>query len=416
MRVTSGNFLEMYDFFLFGLYASHIAAAFFPRQDEFAALMSVFLTFAGGFLMRPLGAVFLGAYVDSVGPRKGLIVTLAIMAVGTLLICIVPGYRTIGVLAPTLVVAGRLLQGFSAGVELGGVSVYLAEIAPPHQKGFMVSWQSASQQAAIVFAAALGYGLSLVLNKEQMADFGWRIPFALGCCLVPFLFYIRASLQDTPGFRSRKHHPRLRQVWASILGNWPVVICGMFMVALTTTAFYLITVYTPTYAKNVLQLSESTSLIVTCCIGASNFFWLPFFGRLSDRVGRRPILLLFATLAVFTAYPALKWMVSAPGIGRLLAVELWLSLLFGGYNGAMVPALTEIMPRELRTTGFSVAYSLATALFGGCTAAISTWLIETTHNKASPGLWISCVAILAVGAVLILGQRFEGRQTAAIAN
>jgi hypothetical protein len=109
-------------------------------------------------------------------------------------------------------------------------------------------------------------------------------------------------------------------------------------------------------------------------------------------------------------------MVSAPGIGRLLAVELWLSLLFGGYNGAMVPALTEIMPRELRTTGFSVAYSLATALFGGCTAAISTWLIETTHNKASPGLWISCVAILAVGAVLILGQRFEGRQTAAIAN
>ena len=155
LRVTSGNFLEMFDFFLFGFYATYIANAFFPAGNEFASLLLTFMTFGAGFLMRPLGAVVLGSYVDRVGRRKGLIVTLAIMAVGTVLIAFVPSYATIGLAAPALVLIGRLLQGFSAGVELGGVSVYLAEMAPPNRKGFYVSWQSGSQQVAIIVAAIL---------------------------------------------------------------------------------------------------------------------------------------------------------------------------------------------------------------------------------------------------------------------
>src|SRR5689334_10392267 len=160
-RVTSGNFLEQFDFFLFGFYATYIAAAFFPASSEFASLMMTFAVFGAGFLMRPLGAVILGAYIDDVGRRKGLIVTLSIMASGTILIAFVPGYTTIGLLAPVLVLVGRLLQGFSAGVELGGVSVYLSEMATPGNKGFYVSWQSGSQQVAIMVAAIIGY----VLNR-----------------------------------------------------------------------------------------------------------------------------------------------------------------------------------------------------------------------------------------------------------
>lgn len=159
-RVTSGNFLEQFDFFLFGFYATQIASAFFPASSEFASLMMTFAVFGAGFLMRPLGAVILGAYIDDVGRRKGLIVTLSIMASGTLLIVLVPGYASIGLWAPALVLVGRLLQGFSAGAELGGVSVYLAEMATPGRKGFYTSWQSGSQQVAIVVAAALGYGLN----------------------------------------------------------------------------------------------------------------------------------------------------------------------------------------------------------------------------------------------------------------
>ena len=176
LRVTSGNFLEMYDFFLFGIYARQIAHTFFPSNDPYASLMATFLSFAAGFAMRPIGALVLGPYIDRIGRRKGLIVTLSIMACGTILIAFVPGYATIGVLAPLLVVLGRLLQGFSAGVELGGVSVYLSEMATPGHKGFYVSWQSASQQVAVVVAALLGYTLA-----NRMSPPGGRATGAGAC-------------------------------------------------------------------------------------------------------------------------------------------------------------------------------------------------------------------------------------------
>src|ERR1700688_4528505 len=187
LRVTSGNFLEQFDFFLFGFYATYIAKAFFPAQSEFASLMLTFSAFGAGFLMRPLGAIVLGAYIDKVGRRKGLIVTLSIMACGTILIAFVPGYASIGLAAPLLVLSGRLLQGFSAGAELGGVSVYLSEMATPGNKGFYVSWQSGSQQVAIIVAAAIGYALNQYLTPAAIGDWGWRVPFFIGCMIVPVI-------------------------------------------------------------------------------------------------------------------------------------------------------------------------------------------------------------------------------------
>src|ERR1700691_3691890 len=197
LRVTSGNFLEMYDFFLFGIYARQIGQTFFPNDDPYASLMATFLSVAAGFAMRPIGALALGPYIDRIGRRKGLILTLSIMACGTVLIAFVPAYATIGVLAPMLVVLGRLLQGFSAGVELGGVSVYLSEMATPGNKGFYVSWQSGSQQVAIMFAAIIGYTLNKTLSPAEIGDWGWRVPFFIGSLIVPFIFVIRRSLLET---------------------------------------------------------------------------------------------------------------------------------------------------------------------------------------------------------------------------
>src|SRR5271157_5433928 len=227
LRVTSGNFLEMYDFFLFGIYARQISYTFFPSDDPYASLMATFLSFAAGFAMRPIGALVLGPYIDRIGRRQGLLVTLAIMACGTILIAFVPGYATIGVLAPILVVLGRLLQGFSAGVELGGVSVYLSEMATPGNKGFYVSWQSGSQQVAIMFAAIIGYVLNQVLAPADVASWGWRVPFFIGCMIVPFLFYIRRSLEETEEFLHRKHRPSVREIFASLAVNWRIVLLGM---------------------------------------------------------------------------------------------------------------------------------------------------------------------------------------------
>lgn len=389
IRVTSGNFIEMYDFFLFGFYATYISKAFFPSDSEYASLMLTFATFGAGFLMRPLGAILLGGYIDRIGRRKGLVLTLGIMATGTAMVAFIPSYQTIGLLAPLLVLVGRLLQGFSAGVELGGVSVYLSEMATPGHKGIYVSWQSASQQVAIIFSAALGYILNESISKEVIADWGWRIPFFIGCMIIPIVFQIRRSLQETEEFLAKKHHPTFKEIIKSLTINWQLVVAGMMLIVMTTVSFYLITVYTPTFGKSVMKLSIVDSLLITLFVGLSNFIWLPVMAALSDRIGRWPIMALFSGLTLFTAYPTLNWLVANPSYENMLIAELWLSFLYASYNGATIVALTEIIPIQIRTTGFSLAYSLATALFGGFTPLVSTWLIETTGDKASPGYWMA---------------------------
>src|SRR6266542_5901534 len=223
LRVATGNFLEMYDFMVFGYYAAAIGRTFFPKSSEFASLMLSFATFGVGFLIRPLGALVLGAYMDRKGRRAGLMLTFALMSLGTLSIACVPGYAVIGLAAPLLVVAGRLLQGFSAGVELGSVSVYLSEIATPGHKGFYVSWQNASQQCAVVFAALLGVVLSSSLTRVQMDAWGWRIPLLLGCAIIPFLSLIRRSLAETGEFLSRKHPASTGEVLRSLGVNWRIL-------------------------------------------------------------------------------------------------------------------------------------------------------------------------------------------------
>jgi MFS family permease len=407
LRVVSGNFLEMYDFMVYGYYAPYIAKTYFPSHSAYASLLLTLLTFAAGFVMRPVGAIVLGAYIDHHGRRRGLLLTLTLMAIGTLLVAAVPGYAAIGVLAPLLVLAGRLLQGFSAGVELGGVSVYLSEIATPGHRGFYCSWQSASQQAAVMFAALLGLLLQRRMPGEWVSAWGWRIPFLVGCLIAPFLFLIRRSLAETEAFLARRR-PAVGEIFRAMLGNVRVVLVGMAMVMMTTVSFYLITAYTPTFGSEVLKLSHVDVFVVTLCVGVSNFIWLPIMGALSDRIGRRPLLLGCTALALVTAYPALAWLAAGPSFGKLLGVELWLSFLYASYNGALVVALTEVMPVEVRTTGFSLAYSLATTV-GGSSLAISQWLIHITGNKAAPGLWLSFAALCGLVATLIAFQHPDTR-------
>src|SRR5260364_4933 len=412
-KVVTGNFLEMYDFILYGYYAAAITHTFFPTQDAYTSLMLSLSVFGAGFLMRPLGAIVLGAYTDRYGRRKGLILTLALMALGILSITVTPGYAAIGLAAPCIVLLGRLLQGFSAGAELGNVSVYLSEIATPGNKGFYCAWQSGSQQVAVMFTALIGVVLHQLFPLDIDA-WAWRIPFVIGCLIVPFIFVIRRSLRETEAFQANKHHPSIGEILTSIFQNWRLILTSTLLIMMTTVTFYTITAYTPTFGKQVLQLSSLDSLIVTLCVGASNLFWLPVMGALSDRVGRRPLLLAFTVLALLTAYPAMSWLVAAPSFARMLSVLLWFSFLFGGYTGAMIVELTEIMPAKIRTTGFSLAYSLATALFGGFTHAIATWLVHVSGNKAAPGLWMSCAAACGLAATCVLFRR--SRQAAQYAE
>ena len=403
--VSSGNFLEMYDFMVFGYYASAIARTFFPSSSEYASLMLSLMTFGAGFLMRPLGAIFLGAYLDRHGRRSGLLLTLGLMAVGTMTIAFMPGFESIGLLAPVLVLVGRLLQGLSAGVEVGGVSVYLSEIATKGRKGFYVSWQSASQQMAVVFAAVIGLAVTSYVTQGDMVTWGWRIPLIIGCVLIPFIFAIRRALKETDDFLTRRHRPRPAEVFRSLFVNRRVVLLGTMMATMTTVSFYFITAYTPTFGSVVLGLDATSNMMVMLCVGLTNFTLLPTMGALSDRIGRRPLLITCSLLAAITAYPALAWLVAAPSFSRLLIVELWLAIVYAGYNGAMIVYLTEIVPAHVRTAGFSLAYSLATALFGGFTPAICTYLIQETGNRAVPAVWLGFSAVCGLTATLLLGAR-----------
>jgi MFS family permease len=402
VRVASGNFLEMYDFQVFAYYAAAIGRAFFPAASEFASLMLSLATFGAGFLMRPIGAIILGAYIDHRGRRAGLLLTLALMAVGTASIACMPSYALIGLIAPLLVVLGRLVQGLSAGVEVGGVSVYLFEVAPPGRKGFYVSWQAASQQVAVMFAALVGLTLTWRLTGDQMTRWGWRVPLLIGCLIIPVLFLLRRSLAETPEFLRRKHRLSPHEILRMLASNWRLVALGTLLTVMNTVCFYLITAYTPTFGGTVLHLAPKDTMTVTLCVGVSNFFWLPIMGAVSDRIGRRPLLAAVSVLALFTAYPALSWLVSAPSLSRLMMVELWLSFLFASYNSALIVFLVEIMPADIRTTGFSLVHSSATAIFGGFTPAISTYLIHSTGNRAIPGLWLSCAAACGLVATALL--------------
>jgi MFS family permease len=245
-----------------------------------------------------------------------------------------------------------------------------------------------------------------------MSQWGWRVPLLAGCALLPFLFVLRRSLEETDEFLSRPKHPSAGEIFRSVVANWRLIVLGTMMATMTTVCFYLVTTYTPTFGSRELHLGSTGTLVVTLCVGACNFLVLPISGSLSDRIGRRPILIACTVAALLTAYPAMWWLVTAPSFARLLTVELWFAFFYASYNGAMAVFLTEIMPVEMRISGFSLAYSLATAIFGGFTPAICTWLIRITGNRAMPGAWLSMAAVIGLVAAVVLKNTNVTKQPA----
>jgi len=396
IRAGTGNFLELYDFLVYAYFATYIADAFFPSESEFVSLMNTFLTYAIASVARPFGAVILGSYMDRHGRRNGLLLTLALMGVGTATLAFTPAYDTIGILAPIIIIIGRLIQGFSLGVEAGGVNVYLAEIATPKNRGFYCSFQAVSQALGVVAATGLGALLTLTLTNEEMRSYGWRIPLIVGCAIIPILFWLRRSLQETEYFEKSTH---ARSTWEilRILGeNWQVLLIGVMLTILNTTTFYFVNTYTPTYGIRNFGMDPLGTFTVALAVGIATVALLPFGGKLSDRIGRFPTLVGVPILVLATSYPAMMWLDAAPGFGRLLVVELWLAALYAMYAGTLVPLMIEIIPNKARSSGYAIVLSLANGLFGSLTPFIATVLIQTTGDRASPALWLSACAALSL--------------------
>jgi MFS transporter, MHS family, proline/betaine transporter len=396
-----GNFFELFDFTIYGYFAVAIAKAFYPTGSMF----STFATFGAAFLMRPVGAVVLGAYGDRMGRRAALVVTIGLMAAATGFTGLIPTYQSIGVWAPIALVVCRLVQGFSTGGEWGGAAAFLVEYSPPGRRGFIGSMQQFSTQIGALTGSLSAALLAWVLSQEDFFAWGWRLPFVIGFALGPIGYYLRRKVAETPAFERAVEHRKVeRSPFIAAVREYPVRMLQAFGLSIIGCMnSYIFVIYLVSYAINTMKLPPSSALTCAVASGAIIVVLTPLIGHLSDRIGRRPLLLSSATLSLLFAYPLFLLAVYGGTFAALLTALAINAVFQSLYTGVIPSILAEMFPTRVRYTGLSVSYGFAVVLFGGFAPLVSTWLVEVTGNPLSPAFYI--MAGGAVSALSILSMR-----------
>lgn len=403
VATSIGNALEFYDLVVYGYFASTLSKLFFPTTDKTVSLLLTLGTFALSYLARPVGAFVLGSYSDRKGRKASLTLSIALMTLGTGMVALMPGYATIGVLAPIGIFASRLLQGFSAGGEFGSSTAFLTEHAPA-RSGFMASWQFASQGASVLVASAFGAVLTSTLTPAQLEGWGWRIPFLFGILIGPVGWYIRRHVDETPEFeRTERSASPIREVMATQKER--MLICVGSLV-LTTTANYML-LYMPTYASRQLGLAPSYGFIATLAAGFIVMMLTPMVGHWSDKVGRTRIMLGAGSVFFVTIYPAFMFMNAHPSLITLLAAVMWVAVLKAIYFAPIPALMSDLFPVRTRTTGMAVGYNVGTTVFGGFTPLAVASLIAVTGNNLAPGFYLMLAAIISLFTLLWARTRLK---------
>ncbi|MDB6454058.1 MFS transporter [Falsirhodobacter sp. 20TX0035] len=379
VAAVTGNFLEFFDFTVYALFAVMIGRVFFPVASASGQLMLTLATFGVGFLMRPLGGIIIGAYADRKGRKAALTLTMALMAVGTGILGLTPSYDQIGLLAPALVVLARLLQGFSAGGEMGAATTYLVEAAPAGRRGLFGAWQYASQGLATFVACVMGYTLASALSPEAMNSWGWRVPFLFGMLIGPLGFYIRRHMEETTDAHER--HETSGAVLESLLrDHWKLILLGILSIMGGTISNYIVGKYMTTYAMHTLGLPAQTAMLIGAVSGAVVFGAALLGGWLSDRYGRRLIMVVPRIVFVLLTVPGFYVITTTSQAGTIFAIIAVLAL-FQAMSGAVgIIALPECFPRAVRTSGLSITYALGVTIFGGTAQLVVTWLLDVTGD------------------------------------
>jgi len=393
---TIGNALEFYDFVIYSFFAATIGALFFPSSDPTVQLLLSFATYGVGFFLRPLGGMILGAYADRKGRKAATVLTLFLMALGTGMIGLAPTYEQIGLLGPVLVVTGRLIQGFSAGGEIGASTTLLAEYAPAHERGFFGSWQLASQGAAILVAAGLAWAINTNLSPAEVKEWGWRVPFLLGIFIVPIGMWLRRALKETHANEQDQRTRHVSSLALVLRQHWRKLASGVGLCVGGTAANAVIVLYMSTYAIRQLSMPPTTALFAGVAAGLITLIAAPIAGALSDRFGRRKLIGISYALIALSIYPAFLLINAVPTLPTLLAVVVVLGALNAGGAAPVIIGLAEIFPTQVRATGMSLVYALGVALFGGFGQFIVTWLIAISGNPFAPAFYViaCCVATL----------------------
>ncbi|POZ61145.1 MFS transporter [Chromobacterium alticapitis] len=397
VAVSLGNWLELYDFTVFSFFAVLIGKLFFPSHSEYGSLLMALATFGIGFVMRPLGSVVIGRIADRAGRKPALTLTIWLMAGGTALIGLAPTYDSIGVLAPLLIVAGRLLQGFAAGGEVGAATSFLMESGARNRRGFMVSWQMATQGGAVLAGALSGALLSHFLSAEALERWGWRLPFLLGLLVGPVGLYIRRRLDET-------HHaepsaqPGLAELIRSRRGQ---LALGVMLIMGGTANMYVVSHYLPSYLIKVLHQPPASALLAGCAAGLVLLLASPLAGKLADRLPRRkPLLLAVNALSALLTLPCFMLLQAAPSMQTALTLALTLTALLALGSPAGFLLVMEAFPRHSRATGLAIVYASGVTLFGGFAQFIVTWLISVSGNPLAPAWYIMACSSASLLALL----------------
>jgi len=358
-------------------------------------------TFGVGFVMRPIGALVLGQIADTRGRKYALSLTILLMALGTAMIGFAPTYSSAGLLGPAIIVLARLIQGFSAGGEMGGSTAFLIEQAPRHRRGYFASWQQASQAVALLLGSLIAAALTNLLSKPDLEAWGWRVPFLFGLLIGPAGWYLRMSMVETDESR-RVRSSRLRSPLGTVLAaHRPALWSGIGVTLIWTVCAYFFLVYMPIYATRTLGIPQKTSLIVNCLGLVVVVVASPVFGALSDAVGRAPLLIGFGAALMVGSYPALALLAIHPNWPTLLLVQVIFAVLFAGFAGPAPAAISELYPAEVRSTGVSLAYNFTVSIFGGFAPFIATWLIARTHNPLSPAWYVTAAGAVSVTSMIV---------------
>ena len=399
VAATIGNVLEWYDFAIYAYAATTIGKKFFPGADEVASMLAVFATFGVGFVIRPVGGIVIGRIGDRKGRKAALLLTILLMALGTVGIGVLPDHQAIGSLAPTLLVACRLLQGLAAGGEWGSSTAFIVEWAPAGRRGFFGSLQQAGVSGGLLLGSVTTALLNIFLTPGQLASWGWRIPFVAGALLVPVGLYMRRNIEEPPALDGLRALPSDNSVRTGL--RRATKACGF--TALWTVAYYMMLSYMPTFTQQFAGLSASQAL-------GSNAFGLviliastPVFGALSDKIGRKPLLLISCISFILFSYPLFLILVSKATLTAVILVQMAFSLMIALFSGPGPAAIAEIFPPSNRATWMSAGYSMAVAMFGGFAPYIASRLIGFTGSPLAPTLYL--IAAACVSAIVTAGLR-----------
>ncbi|MCP1560093.1 UNVERIFIED_ORG: MFS family permease [Methylobacterium sp. SuP10 SLI 274] len=399
--VVLGNALEFYDFTIYAFFAKSIGATFFPSDSPTDSLLASLALFGIGYVMRPVGGVLIGAFADRAGRKPAMLITIALMAVGMLMLAACPGTAVLGVWAQVIVIAGRLIQGLALGGEVGPSTAFLIEAAPARHRGFVASWQIASQGCAALFATVL----TLVLGDTAMADWGWRLMFGLGLLVVPVGLVIRSHLPETAG---EGHDPAAADSTGAVLGRLlrqhGRMLGLTFLVIAASTVSNAVGTNMPVYAGATLGLSEMAANAVPIALGLASVIFPLLGGWLADRFGRKPVMIWPRALILLLAVPTFLWMLGSPSAYSVYAVTFLLSALSSVNAAAIIVAIPEALPRAVRSAGLSIVYALSVSIFGGSTNYVVNWLIAATGDRMAPAYYLAAFSLVGTVAALLLPE------------